>query len=194
MRLHESLEETFVQTVAALAYAIDARDTYTAGHSNTVSDLAVKVANEMSLNRDLQEAIRLGGLLHDIGKIAIPDAILHKPARLTPEEYALVKTHPKVGAQILKPIKQLEYVVPIVLSHQERFDGTGYPDGLAGESIPIGARILAVVDAFSSITDNRSYRLARTEAEALSEISQWSGKQFDPEVVRAFQGLFKKRS
>jgi len=194
MHLHESLEETFVQTIAALAHAIDARDAYTAGHSNKVSDLAVELASEMGLTRDTQEAIRLGGLLHDIGKIAIPDAILHKPGRLTPEEYALVKIHPKVGAQILEPIKQLEQVVPIVLSHQERFDGTGYPGGLAGESIPIGARILAVVDAFSSITDNRSYRPARTPSKALEEIKQWSGTQFDPEVVRAFQGLLQKRS
>lgn len=194
MHLHESLQKTFVETVAALAHAIDARDAYTAGHSNNVSDLAVELAAEVGLPSEEREMIRLAGLLHDIGKIAIPDAILHKPGRLTLEEYALVKTHPQVGAQILESIEQLKPMVPIVLSHQERFDGTGYPNGLARKEIPIGARVLSIVDAYSAIIDHRAYRPARSKAQAMEEIRRCSGQQFDPEIVTAFSKVVARKN
>jgi putative nucleotidyltransferase with HDIG domain len=193
MSLHESLRETFLQTIAALAHAVDARDAYTANHSNAVADLAVLLGQAMQVSGEELEDLRLAGLLHDIGKMAIPDAILHKKSQLEPDEWQIVRQHPVTGGEILQSITALKNVVEIVRHHHEWFDGTGYPDRIAGEAIPFGARILTVADALSSIMDERSYRLPRTAAQALEEIELYAGRQFDPRVVAQLRILYEQK-
>lgn len=191
-RLHESLEEAFIQTVLALAEAVEARDSYTSGHSKRMADMAVTVAEELGLSSEEQEALRFAARLHDIGKIGVPDAILRKPSSLNAEEWALMQRHPVIGAQILTPVQRLHKVALIVRHHQEKFDGSGYPDGLAGEAIPLGARILAVVDAYSAMTDDRVYRKGYSVAQVLEELKKLAGQKFDPTVVEAFLRLYGK--
>lgn len=185
-RLHESLEEAYLQTVLALANAIDARDSYTGSHGEHLADMATAVSEALELPREEQETIRFAARLHDIGKIGVPDSILRKPGPLSEEEWHIMRQHPTIGADIIRPVERLQQAVPIVKHHQEKYDGSGYPDGLAGEAIPLGARILAVVDAFSAITDDRVYRRARTRTQALEEISRCAGRHFDPQIVSAF--------
>jgi putative nucleotidyltransferase with HDIG domain len=146
----------------------------------------VALAQAMLLPRQEVENIRLGSILHDVGKIGIPDAILNKPSKLTDEEYETIKQHAQIGARIVQSVGALQGVVPIVRHHQERFDGKGYPDGLMGEEIPIGARIIAVVDAYGAMTEDRVYRKALGHDKALSELRRNAGAQFDPQVVSTF--------
>lgn len=186
MNLHESLEAAYVETALALANAIDARDTYTARHSDRLAEMAVALAEEMGVTEEERHVIRLAARLHDIGKIGVPDTVLRKPGELTEEEWALMRRHPLIGAEILKPVRQLQNVTPIVRHHQEHFDGTGYPEGLRGEEIPLGARILAVVDAYSAMIDDRAYRKGRPPPQAVNELERHAGTQFDPDVVAAF--------
>lgn len=183
---HAELEAAYLQTALALARAVDVRDTYTSDHSERMARLAVAVARQMGLDEETVNHIRLAALLHDIGKIGVPDAILRKPGPLNEEEWAIMKTHPEIGAEIVAPIRKLHPVVEIILAHQERYDGTGYPRGLKGEEIPLGARILAVVDAYSAMTENRVYRKARSPEEAIAELKRCAGTHFDPQVVQAF--------
>ncbi len=185
-RLHESLEESFIQTILALAKAIDAHDSYTSGHSERMAEMAVAVAQAMGLSSEEQEALRFAARLHDIGKIGVPDAILRKPSPLTAEEWTLMRQHPVIGAQILMRVQRLQKVALIVRHHQEKFDGSGYPDGLAGEAIPLGARILSVVDAYSAMIDDRVYRKGYSPAQARGELKNSAGEKFDPQVVQAF--------
>jgi HD-GYP domain-containing protein (c-di-GMP phosphodiesterase class II) len=135
----------------------------------------------------------MGAILHDIGKIGIPDAVLNKPGRLTPEEYELMKQHAAIGARIVQSVGALQGVVPIVRYHQERYDGSGYPEGLRGEVIPIGARIIGVVDTYGAMTEDRIYRPTPGHDAALAELKRLSGRQFDPMVVSAFIGLLDER-
>lgn len=188
-RLHESLEESYLGTVLALAKAMDARDTYTNGHSDRLANLALAVAHAVGMSAEDQEALRLAARLHDIGKIGVPDAILLKPAALNEDEWKAMRRHPVTGADIIQPVRQLRQAAPLVRHHHERFDGTGYPDGLSGEAIPLGARVLAVVDAFSAMTDNRVYRKGLPRAEVLAELKRCAGTQFDPKLVEIFLGL-----
>ena len=185
-QLHQQLEDAYVQTVLALSRAMDARDTYTGDHSQRLAEWAVATARQLGCDEEEVEAIRWGAYLHDIGKIGVPDSILRKPGKLTDEEWEVVKRHPDIGAEIVAPVKKLARVVPIIRHHHERYDGSGYPDGLKGEEIPLGARILAVVDAYSAIVDERPYKPARTHEEAVAELRRCAGTHFDPRVVEAF--------
>ena len=184
--LYEELEEAYLETITALANAMDLRDTYTNAHSLRLANWAVETAVECGCAEDEVETIRWGALLHDIGKIGIPDHILQKPGPLTEEEWEVMEKHPEFGAEIITPIKRLKLVAPIILAHQERFDGTGYPNRLKGQQIPLGARILAVVDTYGAIIDDRVYRRGKDEYAAIEEIQKQSGTQFDPFVVQAF--------
>ena len=185
-QLFNQLQETFVETVVTLANAIDVRDTYTSDHSQRIAGLAIETAKAMELyNGDVQD-IYWGGLLHDIGKIGIPDSILMKPGPLDDEEWAVIHTHPDIGADLIMSIKQLSQVAPIIRYSHERYDGNGYPKGLKGEEIPLGARIVAVVDAFSAMMDKRVYKDANTLRETVEELEQNAGTQFDPKVVEIF--------
>ncbi len=184
--LHDRLEESFLQTVVSLANAMDARDSYTGDHSQRMADMASLVAKEMELPTADIETLHWAGILHDIGKIGVPDGILNKKGKLTKEEWVIMKEHPVIGAQIVEPVKYLSAVSPIIRAHHEKYDGTGYPYGLAGEDIPFGSRILAVVDAYVAIRDERVYRAARSHEEAIAELRRFSGTQFDPVIVDIF--------
>ncbi|MEJ2758552.1 MAG: HD domain-containing protein, partial [Anaerolineales bacterium] len=157
-RLYEELEATFKETVVALANAIDLRDTYTSDHSQQIADMAAETARELNLPEEEVEAIYWGGLLHDIGKIGIPDSILQKPAKLNHEEWDIIHQHPKIGADLVAQIKKLGHIAPLIEYSHERFNGSGYPYGLKGKDIPIGARIIAVVDSYSAMIDKRVYK------------------------------------
>ncbi|GEM_PF-3237196 len=190
--LYKDLEQAYLSTVSALAAAIDAKDAYTHGHSSRVMEYAVLIAREMGLPEDEIERIKLAGLLHDIGKIGVRESILLKKGKLTDEEYEEIKKHPVLGANIINQVRFLESVVPYTYYHHERWDGKGYPEGLKGEEIPLGARILAVADTFDAMTSSRSYRKALPDSYALEEIKKNAGKQFDPKVVEAFERVYNK--
>ncbi|MBI3761829.1 MAG: HD domain-containing protein, partial [Chloroflexi bacterium] len=185
-RLFDEVRSAYLQTAAALANAVDAKDTYIGGHGEALSRWALAVGREMGLSEKELEDLRFGALLHDVGKIGVPDSILGKPGPLTPEEWAAMRRHPDIGREILQPVQGLQGVCDIVCHHHERFDGAGYPVGLAGEAIPLGARILAVVDAYGAITDERVYKPGRSHEEAVAELRRGAGTQFDPHVVEAF--------
>ena len=184
--LHERLEENFLQTVVSLANAMDARDSYTRDHSQRMADIATKIGKAMKLSSNDIEALHWAAILHDIGKIGVPDEILNKKGPLTKKEWIIMKEHPIIGAQIVEPVKYLEAVSPIIRAHHERYDGTGYPYGLESEDIPLTSRILAVVDAYVAIRDERIYSKAHTHEEAVAELRRASGTQFDPRVVDVF--------
>jgi putative nucleotidyltransferase with HDIG domain len=175
----------YVGAIRALAVALDARDPYTAGHSERVSAIAVALGREMALSADDLDVLRLGALLHDIGKIGISDAVLRKPDALTAEEYEMIKEHPGLGARIMRSVPFLAPHLPIVELHHERPDGRGYPYGLTSEQTPLLARIVHVADAFDAITSARAYRPARPSSEAVRELWRHAGTQFDAEVVQA---------
>ena len=181
----------YLGTIRALAAALDARDPYTAGHSERVSQMAVIIARQMHLPESEVAIIRLGALLHDIGKIGLADEILQKPTPLTPEEFEQIKRHPALGARILRQVSFLEPHLPIVELHHERPDGHGYPFGLRGDEIPLAARIVHVADAYDAMTSARAYRPARPLGAAVAELRLYSGTQFDPECVRAFTEAIK---
>ena len=175
----------YVGAIRALAAALDARDPYTAGHSERVSDLSLQIGQQMQLSEAELDVLRLGALLHDIGKIGISDAVLRKPAQLTPAEFEQIKRHPALGARILRPVPFLAPHLSIVELHHERPDGTGYPFGLRGTDIPLAARIVHVADAFDAMTSARAYRPARGALEAIAELQRHSGTHFDPASVDA---------
>jgi putative nucleotidyltransferase with HDIG domain len=184
--LHDRLEDNFLQTVISLANAMDARDSYTRDHSQRMAVMATNVGRAMKLSPDDIEAVHWAAILHDIGKIGVPDEILNKEGPLNKEEWVIMKEHPLIGAQIVEPIKHLSAVAPIIRAHHERYDGKGYPYGLEGEDIPLPARVLAVVDAYVAIRDERIYSKAHSHEEAVAELRRASGTQFDPRVVDIF--------
>ena len=177
----------YLGAIRALAATLDARDPYTAGHSERVSALSVLIGRQMGLDAAELDVLRLGALLHDIGKIGLSDAILRKPGPLTAEEYDQLKRHPGQGARILRQVPFLAPHIPIVELHHERPDGRGYPFGLRGDEIPVAARIVHVADAFDAITSARAYRPARGTAEAIAELQRCSGTEFDPVPVEALE-------
>jgi len=186
-RLYEDLRNTYMRTIKVLAQAIDARDHYTHSHSENVAKYAVVIAEEMGLSVKDTELLRDACELHDLGKIGVEDRILSKPSSLTPEEFEEIKRHPTTGAQILEPLAFLGGVVDLVRQHHEHYNGTGYPQGLRGDEILQGARIIHVADAYEAMTSARSYRKIPLSREAaVAEIKKNNGTQFDPKVVEAF--------
>jgi len=192
-RLNQTVIDAYKSTIKALAAAIDAKDPYTCGHSQRVMAYALLGGNSLSLPGEELEALEYAGILHDMGKIGVADSILAKPGPLTPEEWDIMRRHPLIGANILKEIPFLEKPANLVLHHHERYDGNGYPDGQKGEKIPIGARLLAVADAFDTMTTDRSYRTSLSVDCATSELSKCSGTQFCPIAVEAFISGLKQR-
>ncbi len=183
---HEALENAFAGTIRSLAEAIDAKDSSTRGHSDGVSKYAVMLGRQMGLGSNALEQLKYAGYLHDVGKIGIPDSLLGKTGRLSIAEWKLVKKHPIVSARILDPVRIAPAVKSAVRHHHERYDGKGYPDGLAGASIPLEARIMAVADSFEAMTSDRPYRKALTKQKAVNELMRCAGTQFDPACVDAF--------
>jgi response regulator RpfG family c-di-GMP phosphodiesterase len=181
-----SLEYAYRTTLKALTAALETRDLETHGHSERVVNYSLRLGCEMGLEQEQLRSLEFGSLLHDIGKIGVPDAILRKPARLTPDEWVKMREHPLHGQKILRGIGFLEGAARVVAQHHEKWDGSGYPHGLSGEEIDLNARIFAVADAFDAITSDRVYRRGRSYAEAAAELDAFAGTQFDPEVVAAF--------
>ena len=176
----------FLSTVKSLVSAIDAKDEYTRHHSTRVTEFTLKIAGRMGFSEKETSDLELASLLHDVGKIAVPENILNKPGRLTDQEFALIKEHPSRGESILRPVVELKDISRVVRAHHEHYDGSGYPDGLKGREIPLGARIMSVADAYDSITSERPYRKAASHRFAVKEIIRCSGAQFDPEVIEHF--------
>lgn len=181
-----SLEDAYRSTLKALTAALETRDLETHGHSERVVSYSMRLGTEYGLDRKLIKSLEFGSLLHDIGKIGVPDLILRKPAKLTPEEWVLMREHPLHGQQILRGIAFLEGAARVVAQHHEKWDGSGYPLGISGEEIDVCARIFSVADAFDAITSNRVYRKGKPYEVAAKELDEWAGKQFDPKVVEAF--------
>ena len=188
-RALESVEDAYRMTLKALTSALDTRDTETAGHSERVVSFSLRLGAELGLPAGQLRALEFGALLHDIGKIGVPDAILRKPISLSEEEWVRMREHPLHGRKILQGIEFLEGAARVVAQHHERWDGSGYPLGLRGEEIDLNARIFAVADAFDAITSDRVYRSGRSYAEAAAELVACSGRQFDPQVVEAFRRI-----
>lgn len=185
-KLHQSVLEAYKNTIKALAATLDAKDRYTCGHSQRVMEYALLGGVSLSLSREELEILEYAGILHDIGKIGIVDSILTKPERLTDNEWQIMRQHPQIGANILKDVPFLVSARPLILHHHEKYDGTGYPDRLRQEETPVGARLLAVADAFDTMTTDRSYRAAPGVDYAFAELHKCSGSQFCPAAVSAF--------
>src|SRR5256714_5894855 len=184
-----SLENAYRSTLQALTAALEARDAETHGHSERVVTFSLRLGREYGLTRAEMKALEFGSLLHDIGKIGVPDAILRKPAKLTEEEWERMREHPLHGQQILRGIKFLTGAARVVAQHHEKWDGSGYPFGLKGEEIDLNARIFAVADAFDAMTSDRVYRKGKPYEAAAEELELFAGKQFDPRVVTAFHSI-----
>jgi putative nucleotidyltransferase with HDIG domain len=182
----ENLLRAYVEFVESLASALDARDRYTAGHSRRVSDLACAIARKMDVTVEEMDEICKGALLHDIGKIGIPDGVLQKPEALTNEEFALIQQHPTVGRRILERVGGFKAYLPVVELHHENWTGSGYPWGLRGDATPLSARIVHLADAYDAMTTDRPYRPALSHEEAMRALQQNAGTQFDPAIVSAF--------
>jgi len=192
-RLMEELQELFVQSITALANAIDARDPYTRGHSQRVTEYSLIIARKMGLCKEDRELIQYAALLHDIGKIHIRDDILHKPGRLTDEEFEEMQKHPAYGAKIMEPVKRFRSILPYMYHHHEKFAGLGYPFHLQGEDIPLAARIISVADSFDAMTSDRPYRKGLPVEQAVSELIKCCGTQFDPDVVDIFIRILSEK-
>lgn len=190
---NEKLEKAYLDTVQTLRYTIEAKDPYTRGHSDRVSEYSILLGQELGLSDDQLKTLRVGGLFHDIGKIGIPDSILLKEAKLTDDEYSQIKNHPSIGAHILCNAAVFQEIIPIVKHHHERYDGKGYPSKLAGDQIPYLARVAAVVDAFDAMTSKRAYRDAIPLETVKSEIERCSGTQFDPVMAEAFLNILNNK-
>jgi HD-GYP domain-containing protein (c-di-GMP phosphodiesterase class II) len=185
----EGVENSYGVTLKALIQALETRDAETHGHSERVVTFSLRLASEVGLDKDQRRDLELGAMLHDIGKIGVPDSILRKPAKLNQREWAKMKQHPIQGSRILRGIPFLEGAAKVVLQHHERWDGTGYPNNLRGNEIDITARVFAVADAFDAMTSDRVYSRGKSFKEAFTELKKCAGSQFDPEVVEAFNSI-----
>jgi putative two-component system response regulator len=191
-KLAARAEEVLFEAMGALTAALDAKDQSTAGHSRRVTELSLLLADEIGVDRQERFVVHLAAQLHDIGKIGIRDAVLHNPLKLIGTDLDHVKEHPAKGGEILSCLTEVPEVASCIRHHHERFDGNGYPDGLSGETIPLGARIIAVADSFEAIVSDRPYRKGMTMPEAVEEIMNSSGTQFDPEIVAVFKRVMEK--
>jgi len=176
----------WVQFLINLTHYIDSQVASSSGHSSNVADWAKTIAQEFDFCENDTQSVFWAAMLHDIGKIGVPEHILCKNGPLDPTEWEMMRLHPIVGASIVSSLEGINHIAPIIYSHQEKFDGTGYPQGLIGDYIPLGARIVSVVDAYEAMTSDRVYRKARTHSDAISELERMGGKQFDPKVVEKF--------
>jgi putative nucleotidyltransferase with HDIG domain len=194
MKSNQKIKEDHLELILALSKALDSRDTYTSNHSTNVARYASEIAKKMKLPQNDIEIIYKGGILHDIGKIGIPENILLKPGSLTCEEYHIIKNHPKIGYEMIKHVSDFNEtgVLDIVLYHHERYDGKGYPRGLSGTDIPLFARIMAIADSFDAMTSKRVYRNEIDLENTLIEIKRNKGTQFDPEITEVFLSFFNK--
>src|SRR5574344_118457 len=188
-KIVKDLSELFYKTIKSIAHALDAKDKYTHGHSIRVTVYSLALAKALKLPDDVLEEIETAGLLHDIGKIAIPEKILSKPGKLTDEEFAIIKTHPELAEKIVDSIDKLKLISNWLKCHHERYDGKGYPAGLKGEEIPISARIIAIADTYDAMTSSRSYRAALSHETAINEIKNCAGSQFDPNLANLFVSI-----
>lgn len=187
-------QENGLGTINALAAALDAKDSYTANHSHDVKELAMRIAGKMSINRERIETLEMACVLHDIGKVSVPDSILNKPGPLDAKEWEIVKEHPRMGVMILREAPQLSPILPVVLHHHENFDGSGYPEGRVGSSIPVLARILAVADAYTAMKSSRPYRKAMDPNTAMREVKNRRGSHFDPRVIDTLEIVLEKEA
>jgi len=188
----QELRRSYMATVRALSNAVEARDAYTGKHAERVAAYGLVIARKFAPELEITPELEFGYLLHDVGKVAIPDAILYKPSSLDDDERALMSRHPVIGAEIVQGIEFLTEAAEVVRSHHERWDGTGYPDGLAGEEIPLAARVFALADALDAITSDRPYRAATSLADARARL-RGAGGQFDPAVIEAFESIPDER-
>ncbi len=186
-RRTRQVRQTYLSAIDSLVRTLEARDPYTSGHSLRVGTYALRLAEGLVLDERQRQQLRLAAKLHDIGKVAVPEAILNKPGRLSDDEYAVVRTHPEMGERILSPIIHNPTVLAAIRSHHERYDGQGYPDGLVGEQIPLLARVLTIADCFDALTSSRAYRGAMPPAQAAQVIRAGFGAQFDPTLMAAFE-------
>lgn len=189
----EDLERAYISTLLALSEAADARTEYRPGHARRSGELAADVARALGLPEDQIEAVRYAAILHDVGQISVPEEILRSPCPPTVEEWRLIQGHAAAGAQMVAAVPRLAHIAEIVRAHHERWDGRGYPLGLRGEQIPVGARIVAVVDAYLAMVEDRPYRFKRSPQEAMAEVRRRAGTQFDPQVACAFAGVMARR-
>ena len=177
----------FCSSLGVLVNVIEAKDPYTRGHCESVARLAVEVARHLGFEGKALEEMQCAALLHDIGKVGVPDSVLFKPGKLLPEEFAVIKRHSTIGSALLSYVPELRHIAPIIRHHHERMDGSGYPDGQAGEQIPLAARIIGAVDAFDAMTSARPYREPVAPRSAVAELRRCAGSQFDPQVVNALE-------
>jgi len=191
IELYDNLQNFYLEMVQTLARAIDAKDSYTHEHADRARRYARLIGKKLMLPEAMIRHIEYAALMHDIGKIGIDETILHKAGKLTPEERDIIKKHPAIGNRIIAPVAFLSPVAPMVLYHQEWFNGQGYPEGLIGEEIPLGARVVAVIDAYDAITSDRPYRKALSKQVAIEELNKGAGSQFDEKVVKAFLEILR---
>jgi putative nucleotidyltransferase with HDIG domain len=193
VRLYQNIRNNYLKTIRAFALAVEAKDEYTHGHSENVMKYAVMIAKNLKIPHQEIERVQYAGLLHDIGKIGVSEYILNKPGKLTPQEFQEIKKHPELGARIISDVPFLKSLVPLVLHHHEYFGGGGYPNGIAGEDIPFGARILTVSDAYEAMTSDRPYRRSLSQDVAFSILDTQRGIQFDPAIVDAFLDVMRQK-
>ncbi|WP_346962184.1 HD-GYP domain-containing protein [Clostridium sp.] len=190
--LYTSSKSQFIDTVEALMNAIDARDQYTEGHSRRVAEISVAIAKELKYNQWNIEQLSIAAMLHDVGKIGVSDAILNKPGKLTDEEFDAIKGHPEIGIKIIKDIKNIDYVYPVVRNHHERYDGKGYPDGKKGDELHLNVYIVQLADTVDAMASDRPYRKGLSESVILEEINKYSGTQFHPKVAETYLRIVEK--
>lgn len=193
MHSYRRLEESSLEAIQSLNATVDAKDPYTAGHSARVQRIALAIAEELGVAPQRLDAVRFGGLFHDIGKIAVPDSILSKAGPLDDDEYAVVQRHPADGAEIVSHFSRLSEAVPLICHHHERWDGKGYPDRLAGDNVPQEAYVVGLADAWDAMTTDRPYRAAMTVEQAVAEVRACRGTQFSPAVVDALFAAFRRQ-